>query len=70
LMRMVEHRIADPRVLRRIRWCRRSGEWRVRRDGRRDATGRGDQPLLANIFPALRARSIGPAIDAPRQSAQ
>jgi RNA-directed DNA polymerase len=53
LLRMVAHRIADPRVLRLIRqWLRagvlESGEWRESVEG--TPQGSGISPLLANIF--------------------
>lgn len=53
LLRMVAHRIADPRVLRLIRqWLRvgvlESGEWRESVEG--TPQGAGISPLLANIF--------------------
>jgi RNA-directed DNA polymerase len=53
LMRMVAHRIADPRVLRLIlQWLRagvlESGEWRESVEG--TPQGSGISPLLANIF--------------------
>lgn len=53
LMRMVSHRIADPRVLRHIeQWLRagmmESGEWQETKLG--TPQGAGISPLLANIF--------------------
>jgi group II intron reverse transcriptase/maturase len=53
LMRMVAHRIADPRVLRLIRqWLRagvlENGEWQETVEG--TPQGAGISPLLANIF--------------------
>ncbi len=53
LLRMVAHRIADPRVLRLIlQWLRagvlESGEWRESVEG--TPQGSGISPLLANIF--------------------
>src|SRR5215470_14397495 len=68
LMRMIEHRIADP-ADRPVARGRRSGERRVRRDGGRDAPGCGDQPAARQYLPALRARSVGRNGYAVRQPA-
>ena len=67
LMRMVEHRIADPRILRLIgQWLRAGilehGVYAETVEG--TPPGRGDQPAACQHLPALRARSLGGAVEA------
>ena len=67
LLRMVEHRIADPRILRLIRQWLRAG---ILEDGVYADTvegtpqGAGISPLLSNVFLQLRAGSLGGAMAA------
>ena len=67
LLRMVAHRIADPRVLRLIRqWLSagvmESGEWRGTVEG--TPQGAGISPLLANVFLHYAPGSVGPSMAA------
>src|SRR5271156_3225634 len=69
LIRFVEHRIGDPRIIRLIRKWLKAG---VLEDGvvttSERGTGQGSviSPLLANILPALRLRSLGAALATAR----
>ena len=65
LMRMLAHRIADPRVLRLIeRWLEagvlESGQWRAVEVGH--AARVGDQPDPRQCVPPLRRRPLGPPV--------
>ena len=67
LLRMVEHRIADPRVLRLIRQWLEAGVLEngcVRGNGGRGAPGGGHQPATRQCLPALRAGFVGPEVGA------
>src|SRR5271166_5112496 len=66
LMRMLAHRIADPRVLRLIeRWLEagvlESGQWKAVEAGRHAARV-GDQPDPRQCVPPLRRRPLGPPV--------
>ena len=62
MLRMLAHRIADPRILRLVRGWMRAGvlekkEWKQRREGRG-----GNQPAPREHLSALRTRSLGPSM--------
>ena len=69
LIRFVEHRIGDKRIIRLIRKWLKAG---ILEDGvvsvKQQGTGQGSviSPLLANILPALRSRSLGRALATAR----
>ena len=68
LLRMVAHRIADPRILRLIRqWLEagilESDEWYETDKG--TPQGAGISPLLANIFLHYVPRPLGPSMAPP-----
>jgi len=67
LMRFIEHRIGDRRIIRLIAKvansrCARTGP--LDRDGGGDATGRGHQPALGQHLSPLRLRFMGPPVAA------
>ena len=66
LLRMLAHRVADPRILGLIRgWLRgRRARWeRVVRNRRRYAARCGHQSAARQRLPALRARPVGPSME-------
>ena len=67
LIRFVEHRIGDRRIIRLIaKWAegRRARRWARDRDGGGDATGCGHQPALGQYLSPLRLRFMGPPVAA------